>query len=118
MFIVNKMCVYLSGGFLLCLLVGCIGHIDRTNETTLGKYSKQEIFNKLRKQKTTKREVLSLLARPNYPYDYNDKNTWIYLSKTEGKVLYGAIPVDFNRSVMLKLVFGKDKTIEGIEYKQ
>ncbi|EGJ4224219.1 hypothetical protein IMZ90_003047 [Escherichia coli] len=53
-----------------------------------------------------------------YPYDYNDKNTWIYLSKTEGKVLYGAIPVDFNRSVMLKLVFGKDKTIEGIEYKQ
>lgn len=114
----NKICVYSSGGFLLCILVGCLGHIDRTNETTLEKYSKQEIFNKFREKKTTKRDVLSLLGRPNYPHDYNTQNTWLYLSKTEGKVLYGIIPIDFNQSEMLKLEFGKGNTIESMEYKQ
>ena len=109
--------MYSSGGFLLCILVGCLGHIDRTNETTLGKYSKQEIFNKFREKKTTKRDVLSLLGRPNYPLDYNAQNTCLYLSKTEGKVLYGIIPIDFNQSEMLKLEFGKDNTIESMEYK-
>lgn len=93
------------GCLLLMMLGGCIGHIDRSHESSVGKYSASELDKKLVAGKTTKKEVLLLLGRPAYPDDYNHQNVWIYRSVTQGRAIYAIVPVNYDRDITLILTF-------------
>lgn len=103
---------------LLLMLGGCIGHIDRSHESSISKYSASELDKKLTIGKTTKKEVLLLLGRPAYPEDYNHQHVWLYRSKTQGRAIYAIVPVNYDRDITLVLTFDNNKILTRREYKE
>ena len=108
----------IAGILLLLMLGGCIGHIDRSHESSVSKYSASELDKKLVIGKTTKKEVLLLLGRPAYPEDYNQGNIWVYRSLTQGRAIYAIVPVNYDRDITLVLTFDKNKILTKREYKE
>ena len=115
---VRKAAGLFSGALLLLMLGGCIGHIDRSNESSVSKYSGSELDKKLAPGKTTKKEVLLLLGRPAYPDDYNHQNVWVYRSSTQGRAIYAIIPINYDREITLVLTFDENKILTRREYKE
>lgn len=106
------------GSLILLLLGGCIGHIDRSHESSVSKYSASELDKKLVTGKTTKKEVLLLLGRPAYPQDYNQQAIWVYRSETKGRAIYAIVPVNYDRDITLVLTFDENKILTRREYKE
>lgn len=107
-----------AGLFVVLMLSGCIGHIDRTHQSSVHNFSATELNSKLTIGKTTKKEVLLMLGKPAVPEDYNQQNTWIYYSKTQGRAIYLIVPVNYDKSATLVLTFNADKILTGREYKE
>ncbi|MGR5944384.1 outer membrane protein assembly factor BamE domain-containing protein [Enterobacter sp. C4G1] len=108
----------LVGLLLISLLSGCIGHIDRTHEGSVSKLQESELDKKLVPGKTTKKEVLLLLGRPDIPADYNHQNMWFYHSNTKGRALYVLVPVNYDETITLVLTFDENKILTHREYKK
>jgi len=108
----------LAGVFFIGMLSGCIGNIDRTQQGSVSKLQESELDKKLVPGKTTKKDVLLLLGRPDIPQDYNHQNTWLYHSKVKGRALYVIVPVNYDESVTLVLTFNENKVLTHREYKK
>ncbi|WP_333850746.1 outer membrane protein assembly factor BamE domain-containing protein [Leclercia sp.] len=108
----------LAGMFSMSMLSGCIGNIDRTQQGTVSKLQETDLDKKLVLGKTTKKDVLILLGRPDIPQDYNHQNTWLYNSNVKGRALYVIVPVNYDESVTLVLTFDENKILTHREYKK
>lgn len=108
----------LAGVFFMGMLSGCVGNIDRTQQGSVSKLQESELDKKLVPGKTTKKDVLLLLGRPDIPQDYNQQNTWLYHSKVKGRALYVIVPVNYDESVTLVLTFNENKVLTHREYKK
>lgn len=108
----------LAGMFFMSMLSGCIGNIDRTQQGTVSKLQETELEKKLVPGKTSKKDVLLLLGRPDIPQDYNHQNTWLYHSNVKGRALYVVVPVNYDESVTLVLTFDENKILTHREYKK
>ena len=115
---VKKACRIAVGLLFICMLNGCIGHIDRTHQGSVSKLQETELDKKLVPGKTTKKDVLLLLGRPDIPQDYNHQNTWLYHSSVKGRALYVLVPVNYDESVTLVLTFNENKILTHREYKK
>lgn len=102
----------------MSMLSGCIGNIDRTQQGTVSKLQETDLDKKLVLGKTTKKDVLILLGRPDIPQDYNHQNTWLYNSNVKGRALYVIVPVNYDESVTLVLTFDENKILTHREYKK
>lgn len=120
---VNNVSVKKTGSIWLSLLIvgllsGCIGHIDRTHQGSVSKLQQTELDKKLVPGKTTKKDVLLLLGRPDIPQDYNHQNMWLYHSNVKGRALYVFVPVNYDETVTLVLTFDENKVLTHREYKK
>ncbi|WP_159565318.1 outer membrane protein assembly factor BamE [Budvicia diplopodorum] len=100
------------------LLIGCVRNFDKIHEGTISKYSEQEIKKNIVIGVSTKRDVLMLLGRPNYPVDYNQGNDWIYTSQKMDRGFYLLAPVNMDEKLSLKLKFSDQKILEYLDYVQ
>ncbi|GEM_PF-706052 len=108
----------LLGLFCMAMLSGCIRNVDRTQQGTVSKLQESDLDKKLVTGKTTKKDVLLLLGRPDIPQDYNHQNTWLYHSKVKGRALYVVVPVFYDEAVTLVLTFNENKILTHREYKK
>lgn len=103
--------------FLLCLtLTACVSPKDRTKAGAIAQYSEEQIREKIIIGQSTKKDVLKLIGRPSLPAEYNEANSWIYVSKIEDWRTYLIIRISLDKKAVLGLVFDDDNVVKKIIY--
>lgn len=106
--------------FLILLISGC----TTTGSTELGSIERNEINQKIIKNKSTMDEVVSMIGNPtSTKIDMNNREIWIYNFSSSRKTLPSYIPLvkEFsqgvtNKSKKLILYFNENQTVKNYTY--